>query len=332
MLIANSTFAYYPIPTSLSKLTKYFKKNNAELVKIPSYRGPFRRSDAYANIRDGLYKKSPIEVDALIAFPKKGEGPFPVVIFAHASGGADLFSSEWFKFNRLAAKSLLKKGIAVMFLDNFSARGQKNTYKNQTTINHWGTFIDAFKALEYLSNDSRVNIKKVGITGWSRGGAISLMASEKRLRDALVSKDLYFAAAQPRSPPCNDIGMFVNPQPIKETKTWLVLGGSDDYTPPEPCVKLGEKYKANGADIKITVKKGWHHGFTANYKPEWDPKAQIWNKCAPAYTNDEGFIVTNTNSDVKYPYPCVTYGATMGGNKGGVFKKPFLKFFEENLL
>ena len=333
LLIANSAFAYYPyypIPTSLSKLTKYFKKNNAELVKIPSYRGPFRRSDAYANIRDGLYKKLPIEVDALMAFPKKGEDPFPVVMFVHASGGASLFSNEWFKFNRLMAKALLKKGIAVMFLDNFSARGEKNTYKNQTTINHWGTFIDAFKALEYLSNDSRVNIKKVGITGWSRGGAISLMASEKRLRDALVSKDLYFAAAQPRSPPCNSIGMFLNPQPIKETKTWLVLGGVDNYTPPGPCVELGEKYKANGADIEITVKKGWHHGFTANYKPQWDPKAQIWNKCAPAYTNDEGYIVTNNN--IKYPYLCVTYGATMGGNKGSVFKKPFLKFFEENLL
>jgi hypothetical protein len=145
-----------------------------------------------------------------------------------------------------------------------------------------------------------------------------------------VSKDLYFAAAQPRSPPCRDIGMFVNPQPIKETKTWLVLGGADNYTLPGPCVELGEKYKANGADIEITVKKGWHHGFTANYKPERDPKAQIWSKCPPAYTNDEGYIVTN--SDVKYPYPRVTYGATMGGNKGGVFKKPFLKFFEENLL
>ena len=37
--------------------------------------------------------------------------------------------------------------------------------------------------------------KKIGITGWSRGGMISLMVSEKRLRDILVSKDLFFAAA-----------------------------------------------------------------------------------------------------------------------------------------
>ena len=44
-------------------------------------------------------------------------------MFSHASGGAELFTDEWFMFNRQAAKSLWKKGIAVMFLDNFSARG-----------------------------------------------------------------------------------------------------------------------------------------------------------------------------------------------------------------
>ena len=89
----------------------------------------------------------------------------------------------------------MKKSIAVMFLDNFSARGRKHTYTDQGTIPHWSTFIDTFKALEYLSKDPKVNIKKVGITGWSRGGAISLMASEKRLRDELISNDLFFAAA-----------------------------------------------------------------------------------------------------------------------------------------
>ena len=32
-------------------------------------------------------------------------------------------------------------------------------------------------------------------------------------------------------------------------------------------------------------------------------------------------------------YPdCIKWGAKIGGNKGGVFKKPFLKFFTENLL
>ena len=84
---------------------------------------------------------------------------------------------------------------------------------------------------------------------------VSILASEKRLRDALISKDLYFAAAQPLYPDCEDVGMFRNPQPIKETKTWMILGGLDNYTRPEPCVDLGNKIKANGGDIIVNVKK-----------------------------------------------------------------------------
>ena len=323
LLIANPTFA---LETSLKKLSKYFK--NGELIKISSYTVP-GWPNQYKSIEDGSYKNSPIKVDAFIAFPKKGEGPFPVVMFAHASGGAELFTDEWFMFNRQAAKSLWKKGIAVMFLDNFSARGRKHTYTNQSSISHFSTYIDAFMALEYLSKDSKVNIKKVGITGWSRGGMISYMVADKRLRDALVGKDLYFAASQPRSPDCWSAGMFRNPQPIKETKIWMVLGGADNYTRAEPCVEIGEKYKANGGDIEVTVKKRWHHGFTANYKEEYEADPQIFSKCPPWFTEDNGFP---SEGVADWGDPCITKGAKIGGNKGGTFKKPFLKFFTENLL
>ena len=233
LLITNSAFA---LETPMKELFKYFK--NGELIKISSYTVP-GWPNQYMSIKDGSYKKNPIQVDAFITFPKKDEGPFPVLIFAHA-------------------------------------RGTRSTSSNQKAVSHFSTYIDAFKALEYLSKDPKVNIKKVGITGWSRGGMISLMTSEKRLRDALVSKDLYFAAAQPRSLDCWSAEMFRNPQPIKETKTWMVLGGADDYTRAGPCVELGEKIKANGGDIKIEVKKGWYHGFLGNYPKEKSKDAQIY--------------------------------------------------------
>ena len=130
-----------------------------------------------------------------------------------------------------------------MFLNNFSARGTGSTSSNQKAVSHFLTYIDAFKALEYLSKDPKVNIEKVGIIRCSRGRMISLMASEKRLRDVLVSKDLYFAAAQLRSPDCWCAGMFRNPQPIKETKTLMVLGGTNNFTRAEPCIEHGKNIK-----------------------------------------------------------------------------------------
>jgi dienelactone hydrolase len=318
-LISGTAFA---LETPLKQLSKISKKT--KLVKIQSY-----NAKNYMVIKDGSYKKSPIEVDALIAYPKKGEGPFPVLMIVHSSGGPGEFNSKWYRYHKESARSLLKKGIAIMFLDNYSARGAVHTYVDQSQVALFSGYIDAFMALEYLSKDPKINIKKVGISGYSRGGMISIMASEKRLRDALVSKDLYFAAAQPRSPDCWNVGMFRNPQPIKETKTWMVLGGADDYTLAEPCVVHGEKIKANGGDIEVTVKKGWHHGFTANYKEEYEGDAAIFNDCPGSFTNDQGIIIYEGNQS--FP-DCITRGATIGGNKGVVFKKPFLKFFTESLL
>ena len=62
-------------------------------------------------------------------------------------------------------KSLFKKRIAVMFLDNLAARGAYRSYGSQQKMPHWSTWIDTFKAPEYLSKDPKVNIKKVEITG-----------------------------------------------------------------------------------------------------------------------------------------------------------------------
>ena len=90
LLIANSAFAA-PLKTSLDKLLKSFK--GGELIKIPSF-NPAPWPNSAVSILDGSYKKSPINIDALIAYPKKGEGPFPLVVFSHASGGPGQFSSK----------------------------------------------------------------------------------------------------------------------------------------------------------------------------------------------------------------------------------------------
>tara|TARA_B110000238_G_scaffold63164_1_gene69305 strand:+ start:836 stop:982 length:147 start_codon:yes stop_codon:yes gene_type:complete len=46
--------------------------------------------------------------------------------------------------------------------------------------------------------------------------------------------------------------------------------------------------------------------------------------------NDDGTV--KPESYYEWDDPCVKKGNTIGGNKGGVFKKPFLNFFTENLL
>ena len=351
LLIANTAFA----SKELKKLSKQIK--NGELVKIKTY-----EAYSFYPIQEGWYKNSPSEFDVLISYPK-GEGPFPMVMIIHSSWGPEEFTSKWMKFHKNSHKKLLKMGIGTVFIDSYSSRGQMgSTAADQFTVPLWSMFMDQFFALEYLSKDPKVNIKKVGISGHSRGGMVSTIASEKRVRDALISKDLYFAAALPSAPDCENVSLFGNPQPIKETKTWMVLGGADDYTRAEPCVEYGKKVKANGGDIEVTVKKGWHHGFLGNYPPELSENAQIYWKCPRVWTEDNGkynkeytdWLVKNgafeseeamwemAKNDPGKAYKrsgiafkkskCIFLGAHTGGDKGGKFMKPFLKFWEETLL
>ena len=103
------------------------------MIKISSYNGgPF--PNEFSTLKDGSYKNSPVKIDALIIFPKKGEEPYPMLVFNHASGGAKLFSNEWFKFNRQMAKELLKKGMAVLFVDNFTGRNVISAGADQAQV------------------------------------------------------------------------------------------------------------------------------------------------------------------------------------------------------
>ena len=241
-----------------------------------------------------------------------------------------LYSNKWFKFNRQMARQLLKKGIAVMFVDNFNGRHVVSAGSDQSQVSTYSFYIDAFMTLEYLSKDPKINIKKVGITGWSRGGMNSLAIAEKRIRDLLVSKDLYFAASLPRSVECRQSGYFRNPQPIKETKIWMVNGSKDDASHAHICEEYGKKMLTNGADIKVTTKKNWGHGFEANYEAEYESHQEKWHDCPEYYTEDDG----SPNKDAKIDVSCITYGYHIGGYKGSwnAFKRPFKKFFIKNLL
>ena len=135
-LLSSTIFAseeIKPKKTPLKKLSKQL--GNGELIKIKSY-----QTSNYKGIMEGWYKESPIIVDALITYPE-GEGPFPLLLIVHSSGGADEFTANWLEFMRDQQKPLLDMGIVTMYLDNFSARGAKHTYTDQSKASLWSTYI-----------------------------------------------------------------------------------------------------------------------------------------------------------------------------------------------
>ena len=114
----------------------------------------------------------------------------------------------------------------------------------------------------------------------------------------------------------------------------MVNGKDDDASHAHLCEEYGAKMKANGADIEVITKKGWGHGFEANYSAEYEKHLEAWHECPDYYTEDDGM----PNKDAKIDASCITYGYHVGGTrKTGspswrAFRGPFIKFFKKNLL
>ena len=65
------------LKTPLLDLSKQL--GNGELVTLQSY-----QTTSFKGIKQGWYKESPIEVEALLTLPP-GDGPFPVLLLTHSS-------------------------------------------------------------------------------------------------------------------------------------------------------------------------------------------------------------------------------------------------------
>jgi len=119
LLIASPAFAgKKPKKSPLYKLQKQL--GNGEIISIPSY-----STTSFIGIHKGWYKESPINVEALLTLPP-GDGPFPVLMITHSSGGPLEFAADWLEFMRDQQKPLLDLGIGTLYLDNFSASSATN--------------------------------------------------------------------------------------------------------------------------------------------------------------------------------------------------------------
>jgi dienelactone hydrolase len=166
------------------------------------------------------------------------------------------------------AELLANEGYVVLFPDSFRSRGFEElcTVENRRrTTGQTNRRLDAQGALAYLQTRSDVAKERVAVLGWSHGGSAVLATLNARQSAVAAWKDRassppYFRAAVAFYPGCIDslnerVGYAV------AAPLTLFIGGSDDWTAPQPCIDLAAKLAAAGEPVTITVYPDTYHGF-----------------------------------------------------------------------
>ena len=111
-------------------------------------------------------KKPPNFIKGKIYYPKIKKDEYPVVLFLHGTGGLGYRSKKM-------KEVFLKNNIAFFEIDMFGSRNKKSGHKNRlkSTRNY---LPDVWGALDWISQNPKLNKNKIAIVGQSMGGFLAL--------------------------------------------------------------------------------------------------------------------------------------------------------------
>lgn len=245
-----------------------------------------------------------VHIGAELRLPP-GTNRVPAVVLIHGSGGVGANVDRW-------AQELNSIGVAALILDCFTGRGITQTITDQSQLSSFSMMMDAYKGLELLSKDSRIDPSRIAVMGFSKGGFAALYSSMRRFQKMWAPQGIEFSAYIPFYARCDT--PYIDDENVSDHPIRFYHGAGDDYVPVEPTKRYAERLKRAGKDVQITVYDGARHAFdNPAYPPALPlPDAILTNNCR-RQEKEPGIVV---NLDTGKPFTwndgCVTRGATVG--------------------
>ena len=247
----------------------------------------------------------------------RSRGLVPAVIVLHGSGGVSLR-------HRRRASELRKLGFATFVIDTFTPRNLMSSIYDQAQVSSQGMTADVYAALRLLATHPRLDGKRIGIMGFSKGGIVATYASVERLAnfyDAL-SGGHRFAFAIAYYPLCQ---LNLDTKDRLAGSLLLLLGEKDDYTPPEPCVRMANSLKRRGQSIEYELYPGAYHGFDGTGSLRFLSGAvtvRDSSDCCRVFVDAKGATRTlqskqslsTVSERIAYLRSCAVRGVRVGGN------------------
>lgn len=201
--------------------------------------------------------KAPDRVEGRLVKPD-GPGPFPALVLLHGCHGVSPQVYAW-------ARWLSDRGYVAFVVDSFGPREEPADCTDDPSpgaLPNTARFDDAIGALRYLQSRPFVMPERVASFGWSQGGqyAMSVINGptlERARARGVALPPVGFAAAIAMYPGgCGDYAKELVVRPLL-----LLVGGSDDWTPPQDCREMAANVRARGADVTLVEYKGAYHYF-----------------------------------------------------------------------
>jgi dienelactone hydrolase len=186
---------------------------------------------------------------AYLARPN-GAGPFPAIVVLHGCGGFGSVVVSW-------ADQLARWGYVALAVDSLTSRGRTSACSSGTS----DQVHDAYRALNFLADQSFVRPERVGLVGISLGAGAALAAFEADgIQKAHKGK---FRAVVAFYPPCaGSSGVMSGP-------TLVLVGERDDWTPANDCRDMAagrsgigtSRQQGDRSMVDLVVYPDTHHSF-----------------------------------------------------------------------
>ena len=226
---------------------------------------------------DGVKNDQKYTITGLLTFPEGDKEKYPLMMMIVNSGCGYNFRQFTYGVD------IKNQGVATLELDNCKPRGLSESYPigacNGNILNPWMGAADALYALKFLQTHPKVDIDKVGITGFSWGGQVALWTGIDLIRKSIVGDILDFALRVPYYPFCRQ---FDDPK-YSKNKLHIFIG-EFDAAPPRHCREMASSFNKLGYDVSVDVYLDAYHNFDDPFwdspPPEFNPRAWfVTEKC-----------------------------------------------------
>lgn len=219
-----------------------------------------------------------------------GDGPFPAMVQVHGSGGPNITL-----MHNYYGRQLNQMGVAVTVANHFEGRGVKSTVQGQGAVTHLEVMMDSFKILEWLSKHPKIDAKRIGIFGYSKGGTVSFYSAFTEMADWMLPDGPRFGLHVAFYPGCVN-----NHWNVKTTGAPLLvlLGEADDWANPKACIRLVDRVRERGSPVEMVMYPGARHSWDSAWDPYNDPRGENYFNCILDEREDGSIVELHTGIQI----------------------------------